>query len=172
MPTYKQADGESAELLRQVIDRYHPHLDAVGVRIGLLMAHAPVDKYTGEPKGPALKLHGDVALAIIKPNSLKDRVEGKPDVTITCDGDRWPELSGEKRISLLDHELEHLVLVEDEEGAVMLDDCNRPKVKTRPHDFLVAGFYSVVDRHKTEAHEAQQYIELHREMSQRTFPWG
>lgn len=172
MPSYRQADAEDTELLDAVMNEYHPRLAEHGVTVGLLYAFAAVDKKTGLPKGPALVHHGEVALALIKINSHEDRVQGKPDATIKLDHLRWREMPLEQKRATLDHELEHLVLVDDPEGGVALDDCNRPRMKNRPHDYYTGGFWNVVDRHGKDAVESLAYREIHREFSQRAFPWG
>lgn len=166
MPTYRTADREDLAMLKEVMEEYHERLTEHDVRVGLLYAHAPTDEDTGKPKGVALKLHGEAALAIVKINSLKDRVEGKPDATVVLDGDQWPDHSEEKKRAILDHELAHLLTPGD------TDDAGRPKLKMRGHDFTLAGFWDVVDRHKQHAAESEAYTDIHREFSQRVFHWG
>lgn len=171
MPTYRQADRDDVELLAEVMREYHPKLTDAGVRVGLLHAMAARDK-EGMPKGPALTHHGYPALAVVKINSLKDRVEGKPDATITLDGERWGEQSREEKVALLHHEILHLVVATDEDGGVKTDDAFRPVLKMRMHDYEAGGFWEVVDKHGKHAPESKSYREIHREFSQRVFPWG
>jgi|AGTN01.2.fsa_nt_gi hypothetical protein len=172
MPKYKQASREDVDLLDEVMREYHPKLVEAEVRVGLLYANAPRDKRTGEPKGPALKHNGYPALAVVKINSLKDRVEGKPDATITLDGDRWGDCSQDKKVATLDHECEHLALVEDKDGNLKIDDANRPELTMRIHDIVVGGFLSVIERHKQNACESEQFVEANRIFHQVCFPWG
>jgi hypothetical protein len=172
MPTYRTAPQGDVDLLDQVLQQYHAELADAGVTIGLLHAHARRDEKSGEPLGPALKLHGYPCAAVVKINSHQDRVEGKPDATVKLDADTWNDRPHEEKVAILDHELEHLVLVKDKEGAIEIDDACRPKLKMRLHDMNIGGFEAIVDRHKTAALEAQAYIDLHRQMSQKTFPWG
>ncbi len=63
-------------------------------------------------------------------------------------------------------------MIFDKDGKLKRDDAGRPRIKLRKHDFELGGFFDVVERHKTSAPESQSYIDLHRKMSQMTFPWG
>ncbi len=55
----------------------------------------------------------------------------------------------------MDHELTHLELAE-KEGAPVLDDGGRPKLKMRLHDYEFGWFTEVAERHKENAIEVQQ----------------
>lgn len=158
-------------LLHKVLADYHPDLIEAEVTFSLLFAHAKEDA-EGNPVGPALKLHGYPALAIIKINSLQHRMEGLPDCTIRIDGDQWSTHLDEVKRAILDHEATHLALVRDSAGNFETDDANRPKMKMREHDIVVGGFKEVVDRHQKHAVEAQQFLEAHKVFLQTTFPWG
>ena len=172
MPTYCKATHEDDDLLAEVMTLYHADLADAGVRVGLLYAHAKRDDRTGEPRGPALKLHGYPCAALVRINSQRDRVQGKPDATIELDADAWEERPREEKVAILDHELEHLLLVRDDAGGVALDDANRPKLKMREHDLVIGGFVSVCERHKMAALEAQAYRDVHNTFTQRLFPWS
>ncbi len=171
MPTYRTVDAETKELCDEVMQTHHPLLKEAGVTVQILTAHAKVSEATGEPVGPALKLHGVPALAIVKVTSLKDRVGGIEDARIILDGDQWPDFGEERQRSILDHELTHLVPVY-KDGFLQTDDANRPKLKTRPHDADLGVFFEVVERHGMQAVEAQAYRDLHNTMTQMKFPWG
>ena len=171
MATYRKAD-DLAGLVSAVMKKWHKKLKDAGVTVSVLYAHAPRDKETGEPTGPALKLHGSICAAVIKINSHKARVAGMTDAEITVDGDRWNDWTEAQHQALIDHELEHLELVIGEDGEVKLDDCHRPKLKTRPHDHEIGVFESVAQRHGANSFEAKQYKPLHHFFSQQTFPWG
>jgi len=166
MAAYTKAPKEIRELLADAVLRFHPEIESADVTVSVLCAVATIDGDTGKPKGPAVMLHGVPALATIKVNSTKDRVEGKADATITLDYDRWPDLSEEEQIALLDHELEHLVVTDK------TDDAGRPKLKTRPDDWTLTGFWSVAQRHQKNALEVKAFADLTREFTQRSFPWG
>ncbi len=172
MPNYRQAPQEDVDLLARVLEDYHAELKDAGVRIGLLHAHARRDEETGEPLGPALKHHGYPAAAIVRIKSQRDRVAGSPDAVVEVDGDRWPDWTPQEKAALLDHELQHLSLARGKEGEILVDDCFRPKLKMRPHDFQLGIFEAVIDRHGINSLDAQGYRDLHRVMFQKTFPWG
>lgn len=161
MPVYTLAAPDDRRLLEEVAADFHPHLADAGVTVGLLLA---VPKEGQE--GPALKLHGYPALAVVKVNSLKDRVEGKPDCTVQLDGEAWKDLPDARRRAVLDHELTHVVVQRDADGRVKTDDAGRPKLKLRLHDMQVGGFEEVVKRHGAAAVEADHYAGLHRRMTQ------
>lgn len=171
MATYRMADNLKP-LIASCMEKYHPALNEAGVRVGARYAHAPRDEESGEPKGPALKLHGYPCLATVKIVSHKDRVAGLPDAIIDVDGDRWDDLSDAQQRALIDHELTRLELALDEEGKPKLDDCHRPKLKMRQHDHEVGVFNDVVRRHGPAAPESAAFAAAHRDFVQRQFPWG
>lgn len=171
MSTYRQAPDDVISCCHQILKRTYPELHKADVTIELLFAHAPRNEQD-EPQGPALKLHGWPAAATVKVNSLKDRVAGCKDVRILIDGDRWPDWEEARKKAILDHELYHLELRKDEEGAILLDDAFRPKLRLKPHDFEVKGFDAIIDRHGHAALEAEAAIDLQRRLTQRAFSWG
>lgn len=172
MSTFCLPDPEHTDVLAEVAKAYFPHLADAGVTVGLLVAHAKVGK-DGEVSGHALKLHGLPALAIVRINKLRDRIRGMPDAMIDIDGDAYPGLPDAQRRSLFHHELEHIVVVYDKEsGAVKYDDAGRPKLKLRPHEIVIGGFWGTVDAFGADAHESIAYRDVHKGFTQRVFPWG
>lgn len=170
MATYTTAGngitGEVANLIR----KHHRELHDAEATYSVLFAHAERDKQTGEPKGPALKTStGWPALAKVRVVSLRDRVAGLPDFQIILDGDQWEELQDETQAAILDHELEHVEVRRDDDGKIKSDDCGRPKLRLRPHDFEVAGFDIIVERHRENAVEAKACAALFKRMEQRAF---
>jgi hypothetical protein len=105
-----------------------------------------------------LKLHGVRCAATIRVNSYADRVQGKPDVTVTIARDSWEAFSDEQKLALIDHELEHLLPDLDDEKNPRSDDLGRPKFKMRPHDWDLSGFASVVRRHGRAAVEVKTTV--------------
>lgn len=165
--TYRKAapdDGADA-LVERLIRTQHQELKNCGVTIQVMLAHAATNEETGQTEGPAVLLHGYPCCAIVKVNSLKDRAEGKRDATITLDGDNWKDWPEPKRLAILDHELQHLQLT----GKV--DDCGRPKLKVRLHDWQLGGFHAIVQRHEAEAVEYQQIAAAWAKVEQQTFGW-
>lgn len=163
MPTYDAAPPEVEEYAADLRARFHGQLDTCGVRIHYLMARATRNE-DGDRVGVAIKLHGVRALAKVKINGLADRAEGKADATITIDGDEWPDWSEERRIAVIDHELQHVEVVfeRDSQTVWKTDDLGRPVLRLRPHDFDVRGFDVIRARHGMASveHEAVERLKV------------
>ncbi len=162
MPTYQKADDILPDV-EVAMEKYRPDLVEAGVTIEVLTAHGDA---------PALKHHGYPAAAIIRAMPQKDRAAGSADVRLVINAGWWEEASKRQREALLDHELTHLELQRDENGTVKTDDCGRPKIKIRSHDFQVGGFEEVVKRHKADAPESRTFYDAHKVFTQQAFPWG
>ncbi len=87
-------------------------------------------------------------------NSHLDRVAGKADADLKIDEENWNGLTDRQREALLHHELLHLEVKSDEEGHVQTDDCGRPKLKIRPHDWEAGGFNQVAEAYREDSPEA------------------
>lgn len=169
MATYRKADKPVQSMAAELIRDCHPDLAEAGVTVQVLFAAAPRNA-EGEPQGPAIKAtHGYPAAGKAKINSQKDRVGGLADATILVDGDRWDEWTEAEQRALLDHELQHFELRRDDEGAPLLDDCHRPKLKYRMHDFELGGFAAILRRHGELALEAQAARKIADEYGQLLF---
>lgn len=155
MATYTPADDETIALMHEVMAAYHERLLHAGVTIGVLMAAAPVDNETGEPKGNALTHNSKPAIALARIIAHRERVQGVPDGVIDLDGDKWTFFSREERAAILDHELEHFEIVV-KDGVVTTDDGGRPKLRMKPHDFDVGWFRGPALRHGKNSQEVQQ----------------
>lgn len=155
MTTYQTTGDqvrEARETAQRMMDQYHPELRDAEVTFAILMASPPRDK-NGDPTGPAVSLHGYPCAAKIKRTPYEYRTLHVPDCLIYVDSDWWECLTTRQRDALLDHELEHLTLAVDAEGACQRDDCERPKLQMRKHDRTVEGFDIVVRRHGPAAPE-------------------
>lgn len=153
---------ENYALMINVMERFHKPLADIPITVTLMVVE-DVDKEGARTGKPALKLHGAPSAAIVKINSLKDRVEGKSDATIFLDGEHWGQASEAEKVAILDHELYHLIEQRDEDGNLIADDAGRPKLKMRPHDFQVGWFHAIAERHGPHAVETQQMQELAKE---------
>lgn len=149
--TYEAAKQDVTDMMREAADLWHGNLVKAEVSITVLMAY--------NEDGPAVKLHGYPCAATVKINSLKDRVEGKGDATITIDAREWEMLTDAERAALLDHELEHLELVMEKGSQTVwkVDDHGRPKLRMKLHDWQLGGFDSIAARHREHALEVQQF---------------
>ncbi len=161
--TYRKTESLNA-YVTDALSTFHADLEMAEVTIEVLFAVSD--------KTPALKHHGQPALAIIKPMSQKDRAAGSADARLIVDEDRWEELTERQRNALLDHELQHLKLARAEDGSVKRDDCGRPKLKTRHHDMEIGIFEDVIERHKEHAIESRSFAAMQKVFTQMHFPWG
>jgi hypothetical protein len=61
MPTYQLAGQQTLAQVADMMHRYHERLEAAGVRVCCVFAHAAQDK-NGEPKGPRSSLSAMAAM--------------------------------------------------------------------------------------------------------------
>ena len=170
MKTYERLEPSHhiCQRLLAMTQTYHPLLHGVVTVDVLLCRKVDAD---GEIVDPAISVNGYPALAKIKINSLEDRVQGKADATITIDGNHWDEWPTPRLDAILDHELTHLELRVDKDGALIRDDCGRPVLRMRRHDFQIGGFHSVAERHKQDAAEVEAVASVGKEfVVQGVFP--
>jgi len=158
---YSLPDDEMNDMMRRVIHRHHPRLIKADVRIGLITQRKEQDGMAV----PSLKHAGWPAAATVKPTAVKDRLLGMPDVVILIDRVAWDDMEQPRQLSLLDHELTHISIL-DEEGAVVdvepdgsmrawkVDDAGRPVIKMRDHDWQAGGFREVIARWGRDAVDA------------------
>ena len=123
MPERKVAELDMADRVDALIARFHPHLE--DCRLVVLW------------RDKAAK-HGDtVSLASTSVLSEKNRTATDIDAVIEVAEDTWADLTGEQREALLDHELAHIGVKEDESGSV---------VGYRKRNHEVEGFADVMAR--------------------------
>lgn len=157
MRTFKKADSAIADLGAEIIEKHHAELE--GLVVDYIMAYPSYDD-EGEPTGPAIAHNGYPALGLCRIIGLKDRVMGRGDVEILLDGDRWPDLSKETQLALIDHELTHVELKRDKEERICMDDLNRPLIKMRKHDRQFGWFDSIASRYGSHSFEVKQFVSL------------
>ncbi len=154
MPTIyapcEDSDQTVAEIAADIREKFHRDLNEAKVTIFYVFAASD-----SEESGHVLKHGGYPAAATVKINSLKDRVEGKADSTITIDKDWWDNHDQGECAALIDHELFHLIPDRDKEGRVKHDDAGRPKLKMRKHDWQIGGFDIIAKRHELAAEEVK-----------------
>lgn len=141
--------------LQGQINQYHSNFNDAKLTFDVFMAYAP-ENDAGEKTGPALKLHGYPCGGLVSIVSLKNRVCGRSDAEIVLDGDSWDKLTSAEQDALLDHELEHVVVARDLEGAVIYDTHGRPKLKLKLHDREHGWFDAIAKRHGDASGEVQQ----------------
>jgi hypothetical protein len=171
---YERCDDEVEELIQKVLKNWHKDrlfLKSVDeIDVGAIFYLAKTDA-NGEVIGPPLKLHGYTCAATIKVNSLKHRAQGLADATICIDGESWKDSSQERRISLIDHELEHLERV-IKGDAPAVDDLMRPLLRVKLHDWQLGGFRVIAERHREAAWEVEMAQDFATEYGQLLFPFA
>ncbi len=173
MPVYTKPRGDDPirELLVDAIHRFHGDLEEAEVFVGLLYAHPP-EGSEADDDTPVLKLHGYACAALVRITPYRQRVQGMPDAVIEIDKGRWDKLDEAGQLALLDHELQHLELVRDDEGNIRADDCGRPKLKMRLHDVQLGVFDAIIRRHGKASLDAQMVAETAERYRQTVFAWG
>lgn len=156
MPTYEPVNEDIRSRVERLVEKYHQPLKDARVQLDLLWARSTLDG-NGDITGPAIKHQGYPCAAVVRVIGLKDRSKGMGDAEILLDADRWDEWSEEEQNAIIDHELEHLELARDSEGAIKRDDLDRPKLRLRKHDHQFGWFDSIVRRHGSNALEWQQH---------------
>lgn len=176
MATFTRADKEIEELVNKVISEHYPELDSLlkhdrfPLTFDLLMVWADEDA-NGEPKGPALKHHGWPADAVIKAVDKASRALGRADVEIRFDANRWEEMNEEQREALVDHELYHLS-VRQEDGIPKRDDMGRVLFKMRQHDYEFGWFVEIAKRRGLASAEVYQAKRIMAENGQWLFSFA
>ena len=154
---YEDCEDDVSEIVEALFETSQGHIADTKPKIGYYFLDYDEDTKTrAEEKHrelpPVLKLHGIACAATIKINSYKDRVQGKPDVTVTISKPAWDEFDDGQRAALLDHEFTHLIC----RGST--DDLGRPMFKMRPHDYDLSIFGEVVRRHGKAALEVKMTV--------------
>lgn len=163
MPTtYSDCGSDVVQIADRLKRKFYSDLLEADVAIHYLFAASNGD-------APALMHHGWPAAALIKINNRRDRVQGLADATLMLDGRAFADWDQERRVAVIDHELYHLEVKRTKFGAVATDDAGRPKVKLKPHDFEIAGFHAMVDRHGLASMEAQNFVHVAQHWRQMAF---
>lgn len=119
----------------------------------------------------------------IKITTLLARSKGESDVELMLDGDLWRQLEPEERAAVIDsflHGLEIQTKMEadpvsgDLVDTIKRDDRGRPKLKIKPHDFIIRGYHDVAERHGNALPAVQQLRAIFqtRDMRQAWFPFA
>lgn len=160
MPTtYETAPDDVLAVVRRILNRYHPDLAETGATVGAIFA--------SNETGPAVKLHGAAALAVVQVVSAKRRPHCDCDAEITIDASEWSQLTPQQQDALIDHEISHLRRKEHSEKklaklraenpdcpAWKIDNLGRPVLGTVPADMTPGdAFADVIARHGLAAVE-------------------
>ncbi len=164
MPTFQRCPKEVNRLADKLINEYESNKPLENVKIDYVFAYGDRDDVTEKLLKPALKDKGRVVEGICRKTNLKERALGHGDVEISLDGDWWETANEPQRLALLDHELYHIVVTED------TDDCERPIIKLRDHDFEVGWFRVIAERHGRNSGECAQAAKVMLEHGQAFWP--
>jgi hypothetical protein len=156
--TYEVADQSVSDFTMRVMQRYHGGLFALDTTVDILMASPPRDG-NSDPTGPALKLHGQRAYAIIRQTRPDERALGHADLHLKIDKEAWEEMDEDERTALIDHELSHIT-PKLKDGAVKRDVYERPLFCIVPHNYEVGWFFQVARRHGRKSIECRQLQDL------------
>lgn len=154
MKSYAKCPDEVAARAASLIKKFHPDLDAVGIRIDFISVS------TDEEGGTALAHNGYPAAAIVKIVGPKERAIGRGDAEIVIDEEGYTDMSDAQKDALIDHELYHLEIVRNKHGRHVLDCNRRPKLKMRLHDRQYGWFDEIAQRHGSASIECQQATRL------------
>lgn len=165
MKTFSQTSEDVLISQEQMTRAHHEELSKVNV--GTLFI------YDDEEPNQVLMHQGYRAAAMVRVCSLRERASGTADAMIIIDRACWLEMSKPQRDALIDHELMHLELVEDEQtGKTKFDAIGRPKLRTRKHDHQFGWFDAVALRHKEASIEVSQARQLIASTGQLYFDFG
>lgn len=160
-------DDELHELVAEVMRDHHPRLAEAGVSVGIQWAAS--DK----PGRAGLRHQGYPAAATIKINGLQARLGGMADTTLTIDQAAWYRYPAARQAALIDHELTHLVPVPEKDSErCRVDDAGRPKLRLRRHDFQIGIFDEVIERHGSDALDADMLESAATRMKQLRLPFS
>lgn len=158
---YEKAGQSIKDMVYSAMEQYHPELHQLEPEIAVLIVRK-LDE-DGEAYH-ALKCHGAEAAATIKVTSRRRRVLVDFDLEINIDGLTWDSIPERSKLALLDHELTHVVISKDKQGAPRQDDLGHYVFKLRPDDYTINGHFAVVERHGQFALEAQNLTRIHDRM--------
>ena len=112
--------SEPKKIGEKLMKEHHPHL--LGVRVEFLFMNKTPKSKGRDVWGRAKKVGGLNALLALGPNALPDTYEDQPHdlFVIEVSEEVWDHLKPKARKALIDHELSHCEISEDEEGNVSL----------------------------------------------------
>jgi len=160
MPFYK-AGRDVHDRVQVLIDGYYHDLQEARVTYTVFLVHpsqSAIEK-------PPLKVNGQPVDGITKINSYEARMNGAADFQLKLSAPRWADMGTAEQDSLLDRLLYRLEVQREKAkaqnpGAIMTDDCGRPKLKLRPFDHQVQVFDAIIRRHGPQSVDARALEEL------------
>jgi hypothetical protein len=139
-------DTSVEKLAKSLIQKHHPDVSEADVLIEYAFAEAEKDK-NGDPIGRAIVMRGYAKAGYCQIIATKERALGRPDVRIMLDRDYWAKIPSDQRAALMDHELNHIIVLRTPDGDIKTDEYQRPKLKMRLHDHEFGWFDKIAQRH-------------------------
>ena len=87
------------------------------------------------------------------------------------DGDAWPALHSQAKKALLDRQLQYVEVKRDKTGEILWDDLQRPILRPRRPDRVVAFFHTVAGRHGASSIEVMQLRKIYTDQGQSYLPF-
>lgn len=144
--------------------QYEDNKPLENIKIDYLFAYGDRDDVTLALTSHAIVKNGCVLQGQCRKTSLKERALGHGDAEVMLDGDWWETANPAQQAALLDHELHHIVVTEK------TDDCERPIIKLREHDFEVGWFRVIAERHGKNSRECAQAAKVMLDHGQAFWP--
>lgn len=164
MSKFKRCPSSVEHLAIQLFNKYDENAALSNIKIDYLFAYGDRDDVTLALTSHAIVKNGRVVQGQCRKTSLKERALGHGDAEVMLDGDWWETANPDQQAALLDHELHHIVVTEK------TDDCERPIIKLRDHDFEVGWFRVIAERHGRNSGECAQAAKVMVEHGQAFWP--
>lgn len=155
---YSKCDAAVGKLVNKIVEKHFKDFQECELTVACLFANAGVEVGEDGKPVPAVKAFGRDWPIAIKQNGLRDRVEGKSDVTITIDELRWKDMEKTEQEALIHHALCQLAVKRDDAGQIETDDVGRPKLRKVPPDWIIAGYQATARAYEAAAPEVQEAV--------------
>lgn len=159
-----ETDQKVAVIGFAMMQKYHGDLFKAGLEVSYIFARADRNE-AGEIMANPVMVGGFPRDAKVKIIGLKERADGRADVEILIDADRWEKLSDPEKDAVLDQMFQHLELKKDPDTTeVLTDDLGRPKLKMLKPDHCHQWWDEVAKRHgaaSPEVKEARAFADAH-----------
>lgn len=155
---------------------HHAELLSADPEYRVLMVHPPVDK-DGRPTGPAITLAkarvaAKVSLIEERMRTITGNENRMVDFLVEVDALAWDRMSVPTRHALADHELEHVRVQVDREGVTKRRDDGSARLELIPDDYMLNGFYAVVERWGADSIEAISLAMIREDGPQQLFEFA
>lgn len=172
MARYEKATKELKEFATAILTEFATHKPVLDAKVNIEFLFAfGTRNDNDELVSDAISKGGYRVLGLCRKTNEKERVAGRADVEITIDHDHWEKADEAQQKALLDHELNHIEVVTDEDGQVIRDGAGRPKIRLRKHDVEVGWFKIIAERNTSFSLEVTQARAIFDQHGQAFFPW-